>query len=107
MAHPEQRLVEQQVLAWYTFFFATGTPTTVKRALHLIERWPVQHGGLLQENPGQRQAVRRRAAYRRRLLPLPLGRLIAALVERDLFLNDSLREYLVAGEGDRCGPTLN
>jgi hypothetical protein len=64
---------------------------------------------LLQENPGQSQAVRKRAAYRRRLLPLPLGQLIAALVERDLFLEDSLREYLVAGvgEGDLCDPTLN
>jgi len=109
MARAEQRLVEQHVLAWYAFFFALGTPTTVKRALHLIERWPVRHAGLLQENPGQSPAVRRRAAYRRRLLPLPLGRLIAGLVERDLFLDDSLREYLIAGvgEGDRCGPTLD
>jgi hypothetical protein len=93
----EQHALAQHLVAWYEFFLTTGTPTLVKRALHLIEQRPVRNQELPCEASHVNREVRRRSAYRRRLLPLPLGKLVASLVERDLVLDNSIRDYLSTG----------
>ena len=90
----EQLALTEQLLGWYTFFLAEGSPAIVKRALHLIDQHPIGQHGRLSESSSVAGELRKRSAYRRRLLPLPLGKLVAALVERDLVLDHSIHDYL-------------
>ena len=93
----EQLVLAEQLLAWYSFFLSVGTPVTVQRALDLIAQQPVCQPGRLPEVTSLAEQVRRRSAYRRQWVPLPLGKLVAALVERELLLDTSLRQYLTTG----------
>jgi len=93
----EQLVLAEQLLAWYTFFLSVGTPVTVQRALDLLAQQPVCHPGRLHEVTSLAEEVRRRSAYRRQWVPLPLGKLVTALVERELVLSDTLRQHLTGG----------
>lgn len=93
----EQLMLAEQVLAWYTFFLTVGTPVMVRRALDLIAQEPVRYPGRLQEHTNQAEEVRKRPSYRRQWVPLPLGKLVAGLVERDVILDASLRQHLAVG----------
>ncbi len=93
----EQLMLAEHVLAWYTFFLTVGTPAVVQRALDLITLQPVRHPGRLQERTIMAEEVRKRPGYRRQRVPLPLGKLVAGLVERDVILDASLRQHLSVG----------
>jgi hypothetical protein len=93
----EQLMLAEQVLGWYTFFLTVGTPVMVQRALDLIAQKPVRHPERLQEGTTLAAEVRKRPSYRRRWVPLPLGKLVAALVERELILDVPLRQHLTTG----------
>ena len=90
-------MLAEQLLAWYSFFLSVGTPVMVQRALDLIAQQPVCHPGRLHEVTFLAEEVRRRSAYRRQWVPLPLGKLVAALVERELALSDTMRQHLTGG----------
>jgi hypothetical protein len=49
------------------------------------------HPGRLQEGSTLAEEVRKHSGYRRRWVPIPLGQLVAALVERELILDAALR----------------
>lgn len=93
----EARVLAEQLLAWYHFFLREGTPAIIQRTLDLIAREPVRQPGRLHEVAALAEVVRRRPAYRRHYLPLPLGKLVAALVERELIVDAPLRQHLTSG----------
>ncbi len=93
----EYQALARQLLDWYTFFLTEGSPAIVGRALQLIDQHPIRQHGRLSEISSVAGELRKRSAYRRRLLPLPLGKLVASLVERDLVLEHSIHDYLSTG----------
>jgi hypothetical protein len=96
----EQLALSGQVLSWYRFFLTEGTPAVVRRARALLSQYPIHQDGRLREIASATGEVRKRSSYPRQVLPLPLGKLVASLVERELVLDDSMREYLVSAAGD-------
>lgn len=95
-----QLALTEQLLGWYTFFLTEGTPAIVRRAGHLLSHYPIIKPGCLHEISSATGEVRKRSSYQRHKLPLPLGKLVASLVERELVLDDTVREYLVSAAGD-------
>ncbi len=83
-AAPSRLVLEQKLLSWYVFFFSQGTSMLVWRAIQLINGVPVEK----QEN--QMDSLEKwskfLSAFSRE--PLPLGILVAWLVERDLSPHD-------------------
>ena len=78
----EQLALTEQVLGWYTFFLTEGTPAVVRRAGQLLAHYPIHQDGRLHEVASATGEVRKRSSYPRQVLPLPLGKLVASLVER-------------------------
>jgi hypothetical protein len=90
----EQLALTHQLLGWYTFLLTEGTPAVVRRAGQLLSHYPIRQEGCLHEVSSATGEIRKRSSYPRRVLPLPLGKLVASLVERDLVLDNSIRDYL-------------
>jgi hypothetical protein len=93
----EQLALTEQVLSWYRFFLTEGTPAVVRRARQLLAQYPIHQDGRLHEVASATGEVRKRSSYPRQVLPLPLGKLVASLVERELVLDDSMHDYLTTG----------
>jgi hypothetical protein len=92
-----QLALTEQLLGWYTFFLTEGTPAVVRRAQQLLSHYPLRQDGQLHEVCSATGEVRKRSSYPRQVLPLPLGKLVASLIERELVLDDFLRDYLTTG----------
>jgi len=97
IASDDHRALTQQVLGWYTVFLTEGTPAMVQRARQLLAQYPVRQPSRLPEVASATGEVRKRSSYPRQVLPFPLGKLVASLVERELVLDDSIRDYLSTG----------
>jgi hypothetical protein len=62
-----------------------------------VSIYPIYQNGRLHEISSATGEVRKRSSYSRQVLPLSLGKLVASLVERDLVLDNSIRDYLSTG----------
>jgi hypothetical protein len=93
-ASPDEIMLDEQILSWYSFFLSKGVPSLFSEGLELIRKFPPKRN-LVSPKDG----LIPRSDLNPALYPLPvsINLIVGLFVERDLFLNKLILAKLYLG----------